>query len=178
MFGFNENKDGELLINGLMTINDNIDKSKIICNGGASFKGTVTCETLIISGAAEFSKIVKVNELRCNGTATLLEDLEANVVEVNGVVNSQKEINSEKFRCNGIGNFNSICGESVRINSKDYLTSVNNISATTIFVKGVRINKVSGDYITIGLHSEIELIEYRKSLTIAKGAKIKKIIKL
>lgn len=175
--------------------------------GSAKVKGFLKCNTFKTSGATDTEASMEVKTLKASGSIKIEGDLKVIEGKVSGAARVEGNIEADEFIASGSlivegdinadklklsivnGSFKNIYGDEIRINSdglflKKYFHEVvkninaKEIEATTICIKDVTVERISGDEITVEAGCKIGTIEYSKTLNISNKAKVERIIKL
>jgi len=159
--------------------------------GSATFNGNVESQTVDILGNCEIKESIKAKNIEILGIANIDGNIEADSIEIIGIANVKGDLSADSFEClSGSSTFNNIYGEDISFDYRKYKNKhvkietsndvkriANTIEATNITLSHIKVNKVSGKNIEILNNVEIDLLEYSGSLTLSRGAKIKKIVK-
>lgn len=175
--------------------------------GSAKVKGFVKCNVFKTSGASSIDSSMEAKVFKASGSVKLEGNLKAEEVKIAGAARIEGSVDSEEFSASGSlviegdintdtlklsitnGQFESIYGDEIYINSDGNFIneffhevvkniSIKEIEATTICIKDVNVERISGESITVEAGCKIGIIEYSEKLNISSKAKVEKIIKL
>lgn len=171
-----------LKIAGSASVQEDCKAEKIKIAGNADFKKSVTAKSFKVAGRCTVGGNIKVDKLSIAGSFTANGNIDAENANFAGTVYINGDVNCEEFLANVTGsNFKNIYGESISFqkgNSTLARSNIEEIAATKIDIENVKVNKVSGEFITIGDDCIVELVEYNNTLTLSKKAKITRIVKI
>lgn len=170
------NADGDVHTDDLSVLGKAYFESNVFSNdvdivGLAEIKGNLRCQNVDIIGKATINGNVDSTKLEVVGKATVLGDVNVDQAEIVAVGSSFNNIYGDTIKFKSNPKY-----KGVTINSDDPVTA-NEIDATNITLKNIKVKKVSGENIKILDNVEVELVEYSKSLSISRDAKIGKIVK-
>ncbi|MBQ8292975.1 MAG: hypothetical protein IJX78_04100 [Bacilli bacterium] len=175
--------------------------------GSAKVKGFVKCNVFKTSGATSIDSSIEAETFKTSGSIKIEGSLKANEIKIAGAARIEGSVESESFNASGSlvvegdintdvlklsitnGSFENIYGDEICINSdgkfiNEYFhdvvknISVKEIEATSICLKDVTAERVSGDSVTLEAGCKIGVVEYSKSLNISTKVKVERIIKL
>ncbi len=175
--------------------------------GSGKVKGSVKCNTFKSSGATSIDSEIEASVFKASGTIKIEGALKAKEVKLSGAARVEGGIEAESFKVSGSlvvngdvnadsvkvslsnGAFENVYGDEIFINSNgEFLSgyfhsvikniSVQEIEATTICIRDVTADRISGENVTVEAGCKIGVIEYSKTLNISKNVKVERIIKL
>lgn len=176
----------DLSVLGVLNADEEVTCKELDILGKAFFEKKLIAKDIDILGVAEFKGDVKCENIDIVGVAKIMGNLDATTLDLVGILNIDGDVNVDKAEiATNKSSFSNIYGDKIRfvrpkhvkISSGDSIVTVNEIDATTIVLRDVRVKKVSGEDIKILDGVEVDVVEYSKSLSISKNAKIGKIIK-
>jgi len=170
---------GTIKISGASKAQGDIKAESVRVSGSAKFTGTVQADEIRVSGSCHFEKSVKADQMSISGSCRINGEIEAEIIKISGTVVVDADINVDNFTVEiGRGSsFQNIFGDIVTIHSH-VLVSAKEIEATTIDVDNLKAHRISGEKVTVRGDSDIDIVEYRESLEIEEGTKIRKVVKL
>lgn len=175
--------------------------------GSAKVKGFVKCNIFKTSGASSIDSSMEAKVFKASGSVKVEGNLKSEEIKISGAARIEGSVDAEEFNASGSlvvegdinvdvlklsitnGAFENIYGDEIHINSDGNFLSeyfhnvvkniqVREIEATTICIKDVIAERISGENITVETGCKIGTIEYSGSLNISSKAKIERIIKL
>ncbi len=170
---------GQIRIMGSAKASGKIKAEDISVSGAAKFENDIEASYVRISGSFKCNSSVYCKTFKCSGAASVEGNLEADKISISGNIKINGDINTDVLIADTSSSaFCNIYGDNITITSKKIFTEVNEIEATSIHLKNVKANKVSGDKVEIYGDSIINLVEFGESLSISKNCKIKQIVKM
>ena len=177
----------EMNVMGELRVTSDIAVDDLNIMGEAVFTGNLTAKTVDILGQAE-TKNIKAEEINIAGILNAYGNVEATSFNSLGIVKITGDLNVDNAQIHiSPSKFNNIYGDKIEFvkakkninitNNAKNISEINEIEATTIRVTNCKIKKISGEDVAVYENCEIETLEYSKRLSIAKDAKINKIIK-
>ncbi|MBC5646908.1 hypothetical protein [Christensenella tenuis] len=185
--------------NGKGTMNGG-EYSTVIIDGIAECTGGLKAEHLDIDGIFKCAGAVKADVIECDGVAEFSSEVTAKKFSVDGVVKMKRlgadeincdglikaegEVSADIVRVDGCINAKEIVGDHISINPRSgkitglltrKTSCIDLIEATTIHLRGVSAQTVSGKDITIGPHCKIKTVDCNGTLSIDKKAKVENI---
>lgn len=169
-------------IAGSATVNEDCKAEKIKISGNAHFQKSVTAKSFKVAGRCIVGGNIKVDKLSIAGSLQANGNIDAEHASFAGTVYVDGDVNCEEFEANVTGSsFKNIYGESISFHKGNSILStstVEEIAATRIFIENIKVNKVSGEFVTIGDDCIVELVEYNNTLSLSKKARITRIVKI
>lgn len=166
-------------ISGSGKITGNCKAESIHISGSGKAQGTIEVNELKVSGSGSFEQKVIAKEIIASGAIQFREDCEADSISVSGSISCSGTLNADTLDADcGGSKFKEICGDKIKIKSKNNVTVVESIEATSIDLYGVQCEFVSGQDIIIGPKCEVNVVEYSGTLSISSNAMIRKVIKI
>ncbi|CAK7062508.1 MAG: hypothetical protein DELT_03094 [Desulfovibrio sp.] len=157
---------------------EHLDIDGIFKCAGAVDAGIVECD-----GVAEFGAGVSAKKVIADGVVKL-KRLEADEIDCDGYIKAEGEVSADTMQVDGCIHAKEIVGDNIDINSRSgkisgFLTrktsAIDLIEATTVRLRGVTAQTVSGKDITIGPHCKIKTVDCSGTLSIDKKAKVENI---
>ncbi len=180
----------EVSASGAVSVVGDIKCNVFKSSGATSSTGTIKANTFHCSGSMKASGDILAEKIRVSGAIRIEGKLEGSTANISGSVVIEDDVNVDKLECKiSNGSFENIYGDEVRINSdgnffSNYFHEIvknikaKEIEATTISIKDVTADRVSGEVVCIEAGCKVKIVEYSKSLDISSQAKIEQIIKL
>ena len=173
-------------INGVGTLNDELNCVNLTINGSFTAKGEIKVEDKIdINGAAKFKGNVKCNRLEMDGMATFLECLEVENAKINGFLTVEKElcvgnieINSASFSIRELHADKVFINDLHKIRALNTLYEIGEIECTEIEANSLKCKKISANKVKLGKNANVELVEYVDVIDIDPRANVKEVRKI
>ena len=183
----------ELVIDGVVTVNGDLEAEVISVNGVVSFNGALESKSSIkIEGVVTANDKLRAKLVDVNGVVTIHKDVEADHVTIHGVVRAKGQVSADLVESHGVFSAEEVVGDKVLIHcdekSKNIsglfrfgrhvrkdLPKVGTIEATEIDVDGIRVDNVNGHNIVIGSSCIVENVDCTGRLSIAPGAFVRNI---
>ena len=184
----------ELVIDGVVTVNGDLEAEVISVNGVVSFNGALESKSSIkIEGVVTANDKLRAKLVDVNGVVTIHKDVEADHVTIHGVVTAKGQVSADLVESWGMFSAEEVVGDKVIIHcdkkkkatiggllrfGRDVhkeLPKVGTIEATEIDVDGIRANNLNGHNIVIGPNCVVENVDCTGRLSIAPGAFVRNI---
>jgi len=182
-------KTKNLEISGATDIKGNVEAENIKVSGGSDMKGNVVTKTFKISGASKIRGSLQAEEVDISGSVEIKEDCEAEKFkarggfEIGGLLNAGdievsiygrcrvREIGGEKIDIRrGSGNILAKMIKYIFVQGERLTTSV--IEGDDIYLEATTAKIVRGNNVTIASDCNIELVEYRSTISVAPDSKV------
>lgn len=176
-------------ISGASEIKGNLEAEEVRISGAAEVKGNVTTKNIRISGGSEIRGNLQAEEVDISGGVEIKEDCEAESFkatgsfEIGGLLNAgdinisiygrcrAREIGGEKIEVRaGMGNIFSKVIKSFFSEGERLTTSV--IEGDDIYLEATKAKIVRGNNVTIGPDCNIEVVEFRNTISVSADAKV------
>ena len=186
---------GDLNINGVVTIEGPLEAGNLDIDGVFNSRSDVSCTTLNCNGVATLDGNLRATLLDIDGVVTIHgKKIEADRIMCDGVLSTEGQVSADNIDANGIINASEIVGDRISIQSykKSFLfdvwvklnevfgsrsiSKINLIEATTINLRGVHAQTVSGHDVTIGPKCKIDTVDASGTLYIDSSAEVKTVI--
>jgi len=192
---------GNLGIDGVCTINGDLEAESIVikgvctCNGNLSAKtfdcdGILTVEGNLRLGIADIDGVVTVNgnkveadRIDCDGVLSVEGEISADVIEADGKLNAEEivgdRITIKSYWKRGLRGLllklgdkgRGVRGVGLGFGSLKF-SKIGLIEGTTVELRGVRARLVNGQDITIGKNCEIERVDASGVLNIHPSSRV------
>jgi cytoskeletal protein CcmA (bactofilin family) len=182
-------KTGKFKVSGASEVKGSVEAEEMKISGGSEIRGDITTKYIKISGASKIKGNLRAEEVELTGSVEIKEDCEAEYFKANGgfdiggLLNAGKidvtiygrcrvrEIGGEKIDVRvGNGNLFSQMLKYVFTGGERLITSV--IEGDDIYLEGTAAKIVRGNNVTIGPDCNIEVVEYRSTISVAADAKV------
>ena len=179
-----------LAIDGICTIQGDVETDHFDVDGTTSCEGGVICKHMDCDGVVSIEGNVRAETVDIDGVLTAKgSKFEANRIECDGVLNAAGEISADVIISDGFIKAQEIVGEDITIMSRresiffKFFTpkrfkysSVKLIEATKIKLRYVQADTVSGHDINIGPGCEIRRVDCSGELTVDPSAGIEEVV--
>ncbi len=177
---------GDVTIDGIATINNELTCDTLTINGVSTLKGNVTTTKIHLNGTCELHGNLTAEQATINGAVDLRGDFAATNIDIEGAVDCKGAMTADSIALR----FSQGCGyseigggklEARRINGghilailriKPHRLSVKTIECDDVYVEYCDAQRVSGARVVIGPKCQIKLVEYSESLEIDPTAKV------
>lgn len=178
----------DVVINGVITCNGDIEANSTIVDGVTTINGRIDSrESVKIDGVATVNGMIRSKDVKMGGVCTV-NAIEADRVNCKGVITCRKQISADLVEGGGVLSAEEIVGEKVILHcevkkrhwfvfdrrEREY-SKVRLIEATEIDIDGIKCKNLNGHNIVIGPECEIEDVDCTGELTIAPGARVKRV---
>jgi cytoskeletal protein CcmA (bactofilin family) len=192
---------GDLKINGVCTINGDLEVDSLDVDGVCTINGNLTAKVFDCDGVLTIKGNLRSGTIDIDGVVSVDGNkAEADRIECDGILSVKGEISADEIVSDGRLYAEEIVGDSITINShwksgirrvlfrfgeniggaimglagKDNskLSVIGLIEGTTVELKGVRAKSVSGQDVTIGKNCEIERVEASGMLSIHPSSRV------
>ena len=169
-----------IIIYGIAECTGTLRAEHLHIDGIFKCAGAVAADVVECDGAAEFSAGVCAKKFFVDGVAKL-ERLEADEINCDGFIKAEEEVSADIMHVDGCIHAKEIVGDHISINSRSgkiagllarKTSSIKLVEATTVKLRGVTAQKVSGKDIVIGPHCKIKNIDCSGTLRLDKKAKV------
>ena len=186
---------GDLNINGVATAEGPLEVGVLDIDGVFNAHSEVTCKTLNTNGVATFDGNLRCSLMDIDGVVTVNgSKIEADRIMCDGILSTEGQVSADNIDANGFINASEIVGDRISIQSfkKRFLfglwvklneaigsrsySKVGLIEATTINLRGVYAQTVSGQDVTIGPGCKIDTVDASGKLYVDSDAEVKTII--
>lgn len=183
---FNGGEFYDVTVNGIGTLNGDLNSENLIINGMFTSKGEIKAKNKIdINGSSKFEKTVKCHELELNGTAKFLESVEVEKASINGFLTVEKElsvgdieISSASFSIRELHADKIFIKDLHKIRAFNTLYEIGEIECTEIEANSLKCKKISASVVKLGKNAEVDLVEYSDYVDIDPRANIKEVRKV
>jgi hypothetical protein len=184
-----------LSVDGVITILGDLEAKRLDLDGVFTCAGSVKADELDCDGVATIEGDLRVKSADIDGVLTLNgSKFEADLIKCDGVLSMRGQVSADVIDADGFLNAREIVGDRVTIRSfrkslffrmwtqvkeafsGDTFSKVDLIEATTISLKGVRAQTVSGHSIHIGPACRIDRVDCTGTLTIDPDATVGEVV--
>ncbi len=177
----------ELVMNGVITCNGDIDARSANIDGVVTVNGMVEAkENIVLGGVCTVTGRVKGADIRVDGVCTIQDNVEADHVLCKGVITVQEQISADLVEGRGLLSAKEIVGEKVNVHCdtkkrhiffkrSHELCKIGMIEATEIDIDGIEVKTVNGHNVVIGSDCVVENVDCSGTLSIAEGAEVKNV---
>ncbi|MDR2035986.1 MAG: hypothetical protein LBP91_04875 [Coriobacteriales bacterium] len=186
---------GDLNVNGVTTAEGPLEAALLDITGVFTARSDVSCETLSTDGVATIDGNLRCALLDIDGVVTVHgSKIEADRIICDGILTTDGQVSADTIDAQGFINAAEIVGDRISIQSftrsfffrmwvklklavgSHDFSKVDLIEATTVSLRGVHANKVSGHDITIGPGCIIDTIDASGTLHIDQDALVTTIV--
>lgn len=169
-----------IIIDGIAECTGMLKAEHLHIDGIFRCAGAVTANVIECDGIAEFNAGVCTKKFSVDGVAKL-ERLEADEIDCDGFIKAEEEVSADRLHVDGCIHAKEIVGDHITINSRSgkitglmarKTSSIKLVEATTIQLRGVTAQTVSGKNIVIGPHCKIRNVDCSGTLSLDKKAKV------
>lgn len=185
---FNGGTYEDVVISGVITCNGDIEANSVEVDGVTTINGRIDGrESVRIDGVSTINGDIRSKNVKVGGVCTL-NSIEADYVSCKGVISCRKQISADLVEGGGVLSAEEIVGEKVILHcemkkrhlfsfgrKEKELSSVNLIEATEIDIDGIKCKNLNGHNIVIGSECIVENVDCTGNLTIAPGARVKRV---
>ena len=192
---------GKLKIDGVCTINGDLEAESIKVNGVCSCSGSINAGIFDCDGVLTIEGNLRAGTIDIDGVVTVNGNkVEADKIDCDGVLSVEGEISADVIEADGKLNAEEIVGDRIRIKSywrtglrgifvrigagvgatigkkwNSKYSVIGLIEGTEVELRGVKAKTVSGQNVSIGKYCEIERIEASGELNIHPSSKVTEI---
>ncbi len=181
-------KYDELVIDGVITVNGDLEAQSISVDGVVTVNGKLESKSSIeIDGVVTVNGTLRAESIDVDGVVTIKDNVEADHVKIDGVVSAKAQISADLVEGSGMISAEEIVGEKVILHcerkrhlfgfgrKEKKLPRVGLIEATEIDVDGIRCENLNGHNIVIGPQCIVENVDCTGRLAIAPEAVVRNI---
>ncbi|PGV47017.1 polymer-forming cytoskeletal protein [Bacillus sp. AFS037270] len=141
-------------LNGIGTVNSDIECEELDCNGSGTLKGNVAATNVKVNGNARFHGNIAGDKLKVDGTAKIAQNLSVKNVNVSGKVNVEGRVKAEQITIHGILTVGEDCeAESFKGKYRFTIGGLLNAEQIDVEVYGdCRAKEIGGQTITVKQH--------------------------
>ena len=179
-----------LSIDGVCTINGDIETNRFDVDGTTTCEGNIVCKEMDCDGVVTIHGNVRSETIVIDGVVTVNgSKVEANRIECDGVLSVQGQISADVIISDGFIKAQEIVGDEITIMSKRIsaffklftpkrfkYSHVKLIEATTVMLRYVQADTVSGQNVNIGPGCEIRRVDCSGELTVDPSATIEEVV--
>jgi cytoskeletal protein CcmA (bactofilin family) len=179
-------KAGSVTVFGTCSVKGSADAKLLKVFGTAEIAGRAKSRKCKISGAVEIGGGFTGEEVEVSGSLSVRGDVEAETLRVKGIVQIKGMLNAgtlDIYPGHSSSEIREIGGETIRVKKSKIgallhlFKPLETLTAETIEGNDIELENtiaqtVRGHNVTIGQGCEIELVEYKEKLHIAKGARV------
>ena len=197
---------GDLKIDGVCTIESDIEAETLNIDGVCTCMGNVTAKVfdcdgvLTINGnlkvgAADIDGVVTVNgnkieadRIKCDGTVSVAGEISADVIDANGIITAESIVGDEitirsywkkwypKFMFLGGKKSGNFSGLGLEGRIGAKFSAINLIEGTTVELRGVKAKSVNGQNVSIGKNCNVERVDASGELSIHPSAVVGEVV--
>ena len=185
----------ELRIDGVCTVEGDLEAESLRINGVCTCKGDIEAKNFDCDGVLTIQGNLRAGKAEIDGVVTVNgSKVEADLIDCDGILSVNGEISADVIDADGKINAREIVGDRITIRSywKNNLlkvlfklgektnmkfSSIDLIEGTTVELRGVRAESVSGQDVHIGKNCEIGRVDASGELKIHSSAEVDEIVK-
>jgi cytoskeletal protein CcmA (bactofilin family) len=185
-------KAGNVTVFGTCNVKGNTDAQTLKVSGTAEIAGRAAVRKCSISGSVEVGSGFLGDEVAISGSLSVKGDCEAERLKVKGILQIEGMLNAGILDIRpgyASSKVREIGGETIRVKKSKLgallhlfrgpeMFLAETIEGNNIELENTIAQTVRGHNVTIGSGCEIELVEYKENLRIAKGANVREKRKL
>ena len=177
-----------LKIDGVCTINGDIEAESIKVNGVCTCIGNIIAESFDCDGVLTVEGNLRAGEIEIDGVVTVNgKKIEADRIDCDGVLSTEGEISADFIKADGRLNAEEIVGDHIIIKSywsngakglllllgekmrekwNSKISTIGLIEGTTVELRGVRARSVNGQNVNIGKNCDIGIVDASRELIV------------
>ena len=170
-----------LVINGVCTCTGNVKAEKLDCDGIMTIEGSLRAGTVDIDGVVTVNgNKIEADRIDCDGVLSVEGEISADVIEADGKLHAEEivgdKITIKSFRRSGIKGLFIRFGEKIGDKWNMKFSVIGLIEGTTVELRGVCAKSVSGQNVSIGKYCEIERVDASGELVIHPTSKVAEVV--
>ena len=168
-------------VNGVCNCSGNIYAKVFDCDGVLEIEGNLRAGTIDIDGVVTVNgKKIEADRISCDGVLNVEGEISADIIDAKGKLNAEEIVGDHiiirSYWKSGIGGLFLKLGQKIGEKWNAKYSVIGLIEGTTVELRGVRAESVSGHDVYIGKNCHIDRVNASGELSVHPTAKVDEVI--